>query len=419
MYYFKGIQMKKRYLNLFVFALCMFITLASVPQNAFGATANQLKSKVISVAENEVGYKGTSTKSKYGDWYGYQGSWCTYFIFWCYNQADKAMDSDMYGTIVPSGGNCNSMINWYENKGLYHEAGSYSPKKGDLVFFDWSSNGSSQHVGFVTGTSGSTVYTIEGNCSGEVKSREYTSTGSKPYNNISSIMGYASPKYSLAGSGSSGETQKKETETKKSQESKETTKKKSSSSSSSTTSSSASKPDSSKKAETTKAATTKKEDKKEEKQAEKLTLHAATNTLELGDSVKLEYNVEPEGSKAVVGYFCDEEGVIEIGEGGNITAIGKGTATVVVCANDSIYSQYDFTVTDVSRDVTIQSKEQEEITSPLSDSEFPVGLRIRSFASEITTWITSRDPYVWPAVAVGTFGVIGLINFCAKSGKKK
>lgn len=407
--------MKKRYLNLFLFLLCLAVTFASVPQSAFGATANQLKSKVISVAENEVGYKGTSSKSKYGDWYGYQGSWCTYFIFWCYNQADKSMGSDMYGTIVPSGGNCNSMISWYKNKGLYHKSGSYKPQKGDLVFFDWSSNGSSQHVGFVTGTSGSTVFTIEGNCSGEVKSRQYTSTGSKPYNNISSIMGYASPKYSSAsGSSSSDETEKKETETKKSQESKETTKKKSSSSSSSSSSSNKSEKD-----KTTKASTTKKESKDEEKQAEKLTLHAATNTLELGDSVTLEYNVEPTGSKAVVGYFCDEEGVIEIGEGGNITAVGKGTATVVVCANDSIYSQCDFTVTDVSRDVTIQSDTQEENAPELSDKNIPAELKLRSFISAATAWITSREPYVWPAVAVGAFGVIGLIILCAKSGKKK
>lgn len=408
--------MKKRYLNLFLFVLCLVVTFASVEQSAFAATANQLKSKVISVAENEVGYKGTSSKSKYGDWYGYQGSWCTYFIFWCYNQADKSIGSDMYGTIVPSGGNCNSMISWYKNKGLYHKSGSYKPQKGDLVFFDWSSNGSSQHVGFVTGTSGSTVYTIEGNCSGEVKSRQYTSTGSKPYNNISSIMGYASPKYSSAsGSSSSGETDKKETEAKKNQESKETTKKKSSSSSSSSSSGS----EKSENDKTTKSSTTKKESKDEEKTAEKLTLHAATNTLELGDSVTLEYNVEPAGSKAVVGYFCDEEGVIEIGEGGNITAIGKGTATVVVCANDSIYSQCDFTVTDVSRDVTVHSDAPEENIAETPDDSLPLELRIRSFASEATAWITSREPYVWPAVGVGAFGIIGLIIFCAKNGKKK
>lgn len=411
--------MKKRYLNLFLFVLCLILTFASVPHNAAAATSNQLKSKVISVAQNEVGYKGTSSKSKYGDWYGYQGSWCTYFIFWCYNQADKSMGTDMYGTIVPSGGNCNSMISWYKNKGLYHKSGSYKPQKGDLVFFDWSSNGSSQHVGFVTGTSGSTVFTIEGNCSGEVKARQYTSTGSKPYNNISSIMGYASPKYSAAASGSSSaETEKKETETKKKQESKETTKKKSSSSASSSASSTNS--EKSEKDNSAKStSTTKKESKDEEEQAKKLTVHAATNTLELGDSVTLEYNVEPAGSKAVVGYFCDEEGVVEIGEGGNITAVGKGTATVVVCANDELYSQCDFTVTDVSRDVTVHSDSPEKGIAETPDNSRPLELRIRSFASEATAWITSREPYVWPAVGVGAFGVIGLIIFCAKNGKKK
>lgn len=63
--------------------------------------------------------------------------------------------------------------------------------------------------------------------------------------------------------------------------------------------------------------------------------------MQIGDTVKLDYSVEPSNTNAVVGYFCDQEGIIDIGANGEITAIGNGTATVVVCANDDLYAQCD------------------------------------------------------------------------------
>ena len=38
-----------------------------------------------------------------------------------------------------------------------------SPRSGDLVIFDWGKDGKPDHVGFIESTSGSTLYTIEGN----------------------------------------------------------------------------------------------------------------------------------------------------------------------------------------------------------------------------------------------------------------
>ena len=40
-----------------------------------------------------------------------------------------------------------------------------TPKRGDIVLFDFNHNGTSDHVGIVTSVSGNTVYTIEGNTS--------------------------------------------------------------------------------------------------------------------------------------------------------------------------------------------------------------------------------------------------------------
>lgn len=336
--------------------MSFLILTAAMPFTAQAASENTLRNSVVSVASNEVGYTGTSTYSKYGDWYGYQGSWCTTFVFWCFNKAGSNNGVKLFGSAIPSGGNCNSMISWFSSKGRYRERSSgYTPKKGDLVFFDWNSNDNSDHVGIVTGTSGSTVYTVEGNCSGKVKSRTYTSSGSKPYNNISSIMGYGVPIYSSASSDSSDEEQT----TKKS-----TTTKKSSSGSASVNSSKNNNLQNNSDTQTTQTETSE-ESTITQVELESLEIRAATYDLQVGDSVKLHYSVEPSDAPAVVGYFCDEEDVIEIGTDGNIKAIGTGTATVVVCANNELYKQCDFNVSEPVAEVTRHAAEQ---TKPQSDS---------------------------------------------------
>lgn len=311
----------------------LLMAAAITPFKAFASSENQIREKIVSVASAEVGYTGTSSYSKYGDWYGYQGGWCTTFVLWCYNEAGNKLGVSLYGNnVTPTGGNCNSMISWYKNKGRYYTRGSYTPKAGDLVFFDWSGNGSSQHVGIVDYVSGSTVHTIEGNCSGKVKAREYTTSGSKPYNNVSSIMGYAVPDFSKVSSGGSAQATKKTT-------AKTTTKNQAVKTTKKTTKS-------------TTASTTKKQTTTKPVKVEKLTISASDYELKVGDTVKLNYAIEPEKAKAVIGYFCDEEGIIQIDAGGDITAIGSGTATVVVCANDELYSQCSFTVTDAVAEVT-------------------------------------------------------------------
>ena len=341
----------KKFLSVIISLIIIFVML--IPMPVYAASENTLRNAVISAAEGEVGYTGTSTYSKYGDWYGYQGSWCTTFVLWCFNKAGTNNGVKLYGGIVPSGGNCNSMISWFTNKGRYYTRSSgYKPKNGDLVFFDWSGNGSSQHVGIVTGTSGSTIYTIEGNCSGKVKSREYTSSGSKPYNNISSIMGYASPDFSSVskGNGKKTETTKKRTNT-KTPEKNNTTKK--------LTTRPSVKEETTKKKET--AFTTTETETTQSTPLENLSINAPTYELQVGDTVKLNYSVEPENAPAVVGYFCDEEGIIEIGAGGNIKAIGSGTATVVVCANNELYKQCDFTVGEAVGEVTTHKGKERNV----------------------------------------------------------
>lgn len=49
----------------------------------------------------------------------------------------------------------------FKDAGRWQDRG-YAPQPGDIVFFDWGSDGVSDHVGIVESCDGSTVYTIEG-----------------------------------------------------------------------------------------------------------------------------------------------------------------------------------------------------------------------------------------------------------------
>lgn len=388
----------KRYLKHIASILVVLMLLSPANMVASAVTASQIQNKVVDIAEGEVGYTGSSSYSKYGEWYGYQGGWCTTFAIWCYYKAGNSLGVSLYGKIVPNGGNCNSMISWYSNKGRYHTRSSgYSPQKGDFVFFDWNDSGSSDHVGIVTGTSGSTVYTIEGNCSGKVKSRSYTSTGSKPYNNISSIMGYGNPNFSAVSSGGSSGSGSSGGSSGSSSGSSSSGGSSSSSSSGSSSGGSSSSKTTQKQTTTQRATTTTTETTTEIILPTDMSLHAATYDLQIGDSVQLDYSIEPATAQAVVGYFCDEEDVLKISNGGEITALNEGKATVVVCANDEIYRQVDFNVTRESVGVTqhsaniVDTGEQKKATVNKSTAQ-----KLHDIGINLEQLVSHKNNYKYP-----------------------
>lgn len=389
-------------LNIFFIVLCIIIS-SIIPTAAFAASEDDLRSSVVSIASDEVGYTGTSSYSKYGDWYGYQGGWCTTFVLWCFNKAGKQNGVTLNGVIIPRGGNCSSMISWFKDKGRYYSPSKYTPKSGDLIFFDWTGSGTADHVGIVNYTSGTTVYTIEGNCSGKVKAREYTKKGSKPYNNISSIIGYASPKFSSVSGSSAGKT---------------TTKKETTKATTVTTTT------------TTTQAATKANAKTTTEQSESapltnLQIYASKYDLQIGDTVKLDYSVEPSNTNAVVGYFCDQEGIIDIGANGEITAIGNGTATVVVCANDDLYAQCDFVVTDAVGEVTTVGGSNEE-SRKVVDTRIDVSTTQANAQSVLTRLgvnvnmlSQNKQLYIVPASIAGVTVFISIFIAITKKIKKK
>ena len=132
--------------------------------------------QIVSVALTQLGNEGGQ---KFWSWYGFDShvAWCACFASWCGDQAGLIENGKM-----PKFSLCDDGIAWFQNKGKWKSRG-YSPAPGTLIFFDWNGDGTSDHVGIVEKTEGSTVYTVEGNSSDAVNQRSYDI-------NNGTIMGY-------------------------------------------------------------------------------------------------------------------------------------------------------------------------------------------------------------------------------------
>lgn len=132
--------------------------------------------QIVSVALTQLGNEGGQ---KFWSWYGFDShvAWCACFASWCGDQAGLIESGKM-----PKFSLCDDGIAWFQSKGKWKSRG-YSPAPGILIFFDWNGDGTSDHVGIVEKTEGSTVYTVEGNSSDAVNQRSYDI-------NNETIMGY-------------------------------------------------------------------------------------------------------------------------------------------------------------------------------------------------------------------------------------
>ena len=132
--------------------------------------------QIVSVALTQLGNEGGQ---KFWSWYGFDShvAWCACFASWCGDQAGLIESGKM-----PKFSLCDDGIAWFQSKGKWKSRG-YSPAPGTLIFFDWNGDGTSDHVGIVEKTEGSTVYTVEGNSSDTVNQRSYDI-------NNGTIMGY-------------------------------------------------------------------------------------------------------------------------------------------------------------------------------------------------------------------------------------
>ena len=132
--------------------------------------------QIVSVALTQLGNEGGQ---KFWSWYGFDShvAWCACFASWCGDQAGLIESGKM-----PKFSLCDDGIAWFQSKEKWKSRG-YSPAPGTLIFFDWNGDGTSDHVGIVEKTEGSTVYTVEGNSSDAVNKRSYDI-------NNGTIMGY-------------------------------------------------------------------------------------------------------------------------------------------------------------------------------------------------------------------------------------
>lgn len=136
---------------------------------------------VLAVADSQLGYTESSVNyiiedgekkgySRYGAWYGdAYGHWCAMYISFCLSYAEVAD--------FPYESNCQEWIELLSSDAyeMYAAADTYTPKAGDIIFFNYDEEPEADHVGFVyelieeTDTEPAKIKTIEGNSDNKVQ----------------------------------------------------------------------------------------------------------------------------------------------------------------------------------------------------------------------------------------------------------
>lgn len=125
----------------------------------------------------------------------YTDSWCDAFV------SAVAIQAGAVGLIGTECG-VEEHVKIFKDKGIWNEDGTTTPKKGDIIVFNWDdgtqpNDGYSDHIGYVEKVSGGVITTIEGNYSNAVKRREIAV-------GHGNIRGYARPKYAAEAEGEEG-----------------------------------------------------------------------------------------------------------------------------------------------------------------------------------------------------------------------
>ena len=114
----------------------------------------------------------------------YTDPWCAAFV------SAVGMACGLSDIILPHV-NCDGMIAAYQKQGRFLRDPSYIPTPGDLIFYDWDGNHSTDHVGIVFSVrDGLEITVIEGNKSDSVSYRTISRGNS-------TIFGYAVPAYGV------------------------------------------------------------------------------------------------------------------------------------------------------------------------------------------------------------------------------
>ena len=128
--------------------------------------------EIVSVALSQIGNVGGMP---YWSWYGFDSrvEWCACFVSWCANESGYIENG-----IIPQFAWCPSGVAWFRERSLWQD-GSYEPRPGDVIFFDWDDpdadgqDGSADHVGIVERVENGYVYTVEGNSGDSCRQKSY------------------------------------------------------------------------------------------------------------------------------------------------------------------------------------------------------------------------------------------------------
>ena len=136
---------------------------------------------MVAVAQSQIGNVGGEP---YWSWWGldYRVEWCAIFVSWCADQCGY-LDAG----VLPKMEGVRPYVDWFIERGQW-QGRDYEPSPGDIIFFDWESDGLPDHVGIVEKVEDGLIYTVEGN-SGDrcVENRYYL--GSAP------VYGFGLPLY--------------------------------------------------------------------------------------------------------------------------------------------------------------------------------------------------------------------------------
>lgn len=160
-------------------------------------------SSIIETAKSYLGTKEGSqnhkeiinlyNKARYSDAYQMtmQDPWCCAFVVAVFEQCGMR-------DIIPCYAACDQMISIFTKWGRYYSRSVRSVRPGDIIFYDWNGDLSSDHVGIVVQNRFGDLSVIEGNKSDSVAYRNISITSSQ-------ILGFGVPNYD-ASDGSSGES---------------------------------------------------------------------------------------------------------------------------------------------------------------------------------------------------------------------
>ena len=137
---------------------------------------NGSRSSLVNAAASHIGQNNANGQFSNGR----IEAWCADFV------SSIAREVGISEDVIPTTASVWDLYNFFKNKGAL----SYIPQIGSLVMFDWHDGGNPyDHIGIGEDFDDNYIYTIEGNTSGGIVSRQ-----KRPRNNT--IIGYGIPSYS-------------------------------------------------------------------------------------------------------------------------------------------------------------------------------------------------------------------------------